>query len=173
MFTWGCNALKEKYNNVEKGSCCTGLMVCTLHKRIGSSVKRGQIIRMDSIRFNKKINMESEKKTALSQGAQTLSMIEMLDLENNMVGIVKDDKRRQHHPSQESDSKSDYRGTNNFTLPPPPLLEDMKDGSEISISEIKRNFQNLYEYNVKLRDELVAAHTMISDLTYKATSSAK
>ncbi|XP_047327969.1 uncharacterized protein LOC124931529 [Impatiens glandulifera] len=170
MFTWGCNALEEKYNNVQEGPCCTGLMVGALHKRTGSSVKRGQLIRMDSIRFNKKINMKSEKETASTQSAQTLSKIEMLDLENNMVGNVKDDKRRQHHPSREIDSNSHYRGTNNYSLPPPPIL-DMKDGSEISMSEIHKNFQNLYEYNVKLRDELAAAHTMISDFTSKATSS--
>lgn len=51
------------------------------------------------------------------------------------------------------------------------LLAEIKPGSELSASEIQKNLQNLYEYNVMLREELIVAQSMLHTLTSKASAS--
>ncbi|KAE8711574.1 hypothetical protein F3Y22_tig00110283pilonHSYRG00019 [Hibiscus syriacus] len=51
-------------------------------------------------------------------------------------------------------------------IPPPPRLE-LKSGSEIELSDIQKNFQRLYDYNVMLREEFIASQTLLRDLTAK------
>ena len=60
MYTWGSKILDDNYNNVQKGTCCGMLMVQSLPKN-GSSLKQRQQNRMDTISFNKKVNVPSEK----------------------------------------------------------------------------------------------------------------
>lgn len=38
-------------------------------------------------------------------------------------------------------------------------LADFKPGSEIDMSDIQKNLQNLYEYNVMLREKLLAVYS--------------
>lgn len=51
------------------------------------------------------------------------------------------------------------------------MITELKGGSEMSISDIKKNFESLYEYNVMLREQLAAAQCMLQSLTTKASSS--
>ena len=51
------------------------------------------------------------------------------------------------------------------------VFAEFKAGSEISMSDIKKNFQSLYEYNVMLREKLVSTESMLQSLTTKASSS--
>ena len=51
------------------------------------------------------------------------------------------------------------------------MFAEFKAGSEISMSDINKNFQSLYDYNVMLRERLVSAQCMLQSLTMKASSS--
>lgn len=52
------------------------------------------------------------------------------------------------------------------------LLAEFRAGSEISATDIQKNLQNLYEYNVMLMENMNIAQSMINALTSKASSSA-
>ncbi|KAL7215564.1 hypothetical protein ACSBR1_027674 [Camellia fascicularis] len=200
MYTWGCNTLDDSYNNIREGTCCSSFMVESLHKN-GSSVKHRQHNKMDTISFNRKINFPSEKvihgdscysntskatpgqiqtQAAQSCVAKSTSNLEgrlsclrsESVLESKMFGAVRNGKHEHRIGSHDGDvpKPQAFPTTDNYSLPPPPSLE-FKSGSEISMSDIKKNFQSLYEYNVMLRERLVTAQSMIQSLTTKASSS--
>ncbi|CAK9168393.1 unnamed protein product [Ilex paraguariensis] len=58
-----------------------------------------------------------------------------------------------------------------FTLPPPPSLE-FKADSEIRMADLQKHLQSLYEYNVMLREKLIATQSLLHALTRRASSSA-
>ncbi|THG06098.1 hypothetical protein TEA_008922 [Camellia sinensis var. sinensis] len=177
MYTWGCNTLDDSYNNIREGTCCSSFMVESLHKN-GSSVKHRQHNKMDTISFNRKINFPCEKISEFSipqkatpgqiqtqaaqscvakstsnlEGRLSCSRSEPV-LESKMFGAVRNGKHEHHIGSHDGDvpKSQAFPTTDNYSLPPPPSLE-FKSGSEISMSDIKKNFQSLYEYNVMLRE---------------------
>ncbi|KAI3762316.1 hypothetical protein L1987_52741 [Smallanthus sonchifolius] len=75
-----------------------------------------------------------------------------------------DDKNNRNTPRQQP-SCSAANG-----IPLPPLIETKND-SEITALEIQKNMQNLYEYNMMLREELIHAQSMLHSLTSKASAS--
>lgn len=177
MYTWGSKTLDDDYD-VRKETCCTTLRIESLHKS-GSSVK--------GRRRNRTVNLPSEKKAIKeqiqTQGAQSCvakspsHLEEMLSdsrgkpvLESKVHGAVRNGHEH-HFASHEGDlPKAPATSTSLDSLPPPPTLE-LKGGSEISMSDIKKNFESLYEYNVMLREQLAAAQCMLQSLTTKASSS--
>ncbi|KAK2994729.1 hypothetical protein RJ640_002535, partial [Escallonia rubra] len=59
-YTWGCNSLRDDYQNVKQGTCCSGFMIETTRKE-GSSLKQRQLYRKEAISFNRKVNLPVEK----------------------------------------------------------------------------------------------------------------
>ena len=51
-------------------------------------------------------------------------------------------------------------------------LTEFKAGSEVNISDIQKNLQALCDYNIMLREKLVAAQSMLNDLMTKGSTSA-
>ncbi|GFS30159.1 hypothetical protein Acr_00g0010500 [Actinidia rufa] len=166
----------------KKETCCGMLMVQSLPKN-GSSLKQRQQNRMDTISFNKKVNVPSEKKAA--QVDQSCVAKSSLNLEGSLScstgkpvmesEVCRPVNNREHdHPiaSHKGDVPKPkvFSTIDDYSLPPPLSLE-FKAGSEISMSDIKKNFQSLYEYNVMLREKLVSTESMLQSLTTKASSS--
>uniref|UniRef100_A0A5B7AKP0 Uncharacterized protein n=1 Tax=Davidia involucrata TaxID=16924 RepID=A0A5B7AKP0_DAVIN len=187
MYTWGCMTLDDDYNNVSKEACCACGMIKSVNKN-GSSRKRRQQNRMDSISFNKKVNLPSEKKSAperihtqgISLTKSALNMEERLScargepvLESEVFGAVKDEicEHPVGLPEGDVSQPQSYPTADDRILPPPSSLE-FKAGSEINMFDVQKNLQDLYEYNAMLREKLVAAQSMVHALTIKASSSA-
>lgn len=59
MYTWGCKILDDNYNNNNKEASCTGVFR-SLHGN-ESSRKQRQRSRMESISFNQKASLPSQK----------------------------------------------------------------------------------------------------------------
>lgn len=49
---------------------------------------------------------------------------------------------------------------------------ELKDASEMDMSDVQKNLRSLYEYNVMLREKLVATQSMFHSLATKSSSSA-
>ncbi|PSS05040.1 Stoned B-like protein [Actinidia chinensis var. chinensis] len=186
MYTWGSKTFDDNYNNVRKETCCGTLMVQSLPKN-GLSLKRRQQNRMDTISFNRKVNVPSEKKAVpekiRTQVDQSCVAKSSLNLEGSLscstgkpesevCGPVNNREHDHLIASHEGDVHKPqvFSTTGDYSLPPPPSLE-FKAGSEISMSDINKNFQSLYDYNVMLRERLVSAQCMLQSLTMKASSS--
>lgn len=159
MYTWGCSTLDDCYKKTKKGSCCTSVVVESFHRN-GSSMKRGQQNRKDAFSFNKKIGLPSEKN----------AIIECTHVPHEVVDSRKKDGKQYYEGDASQPRAFSSIGSN--TLPPPPSI-DFKVGSEMNMLDIQKNLQNLYEYNVTLRDKFIAAQSMLDALSTRASSPAK
>lgn len=56
-----------------------------------------------------------------------------------------------------------------LTIPPPPALESNASG-DVNIADLQKSLQNMYDYNVILRDKLVAAQSILHALSEKKSS---
>ncbi|KAI3705965.1 hypothetical protein L1987_76215 [Smallanthus sonchifolius] len=135
-FTWNRGSLPHENGNGELTSCCSGILIKS-NQNEGSLSKRKQHIRKDSISFNKKVSMPDDK----------VSQKEWSDDVDNQNA----------NGQQPLCSAVD-------DIPLPPSLET-ESGSETSALEIQKNLQDLYEYNLMLRDELILAQSMLHSLT--------
>ncbi|KAI3987454.1 hypothetical protein MKX01_042458 [Papaver californicum] len=153
MYTWGCKILEDHSSNGDDALCgCVPGEPSrgngSLHKRKTSSS------RMDTISLNKKGNLPIEmnviRKTA--------------DAEKVRRSFSAGTPAK--HGSSEVDHPSRPQVSNYSTLPLPPDLE-FKADSGTDISDIRKNLQNLYEYNIMLRENLISAQSMIEALTKK------
>ncbi|KAJ0640885.1 hypothetical protein HanLR1_Chr16g0620801 [Helianthus annuus] len=136
VFTWGRGSLPHEDRNVVLTSCCSGILIKS-NQNGGSVSKRRQHIRKDTISFNKKVSVPDDK---VSQ------KVSSDDVDNGIA-------HRQQPPGFAAND-----------IPLPPSLE-IKPDSEISASEIQKNLQNLYAYNLMLREELILAQSMLHSLT--------
>jgi hypothetical protein len=59
MYTWGCSTLDDDYNKPIENSSCGGFMLHPVHRN-GSSRKRSQPNKMNSITLSKKLTLPSE-----------------------------------------------------------------------------------------------------------------
>ncbi|KAA8533439.1 hypothetical protein F0562_031127 [Nyssa sinensis] len=184
MYTWGCSTLDDDYNNVGKEACCTGVMIESFHKK-GSLRKQSQQNRMDSICFNKKVNLPSEKKatpermhtpmvkSCLTKSASTLDKRLSCSrgepvLESEVFGAEKDEKHEHAIclPGGDVSQPQVFPTADDYTLTLPPLPSfEFKAGSEINMSDIQKNLQDLYEYNAMLRNKLVSAQSLLHALS--------
>ncbi|GJY87849.1 hypothetical protein Tco_0502477 [Tanacetum coccineum] len=89
---------------------------------------------------------------------------------NNKVSTPSDKVVLDVKHEEENNGISTTHSIDNAGIPLPPSLE-MRPGSEISIAEIQENLKNLYEYNVMLREKLVATQSTIHALTSKNSAS--
>ncbi|CAJ1822226.1 unnamed protein product [Sphenostylis stenocarpa] len=162
MYTYGCTALDDKYNNTRKETDCGG---CLLHsvRGSGSSNKRRLTSRRDSISLYKKPGSHANKSiTCKPLGSTNDSKLHSENMAKQQnVGSCKDPP---HSQPQECSIVDDS------FIPPPPSLA-IKDGSEMDLSDIQKNLKNLYEYNVMLRDKLIATQSLLNSSSSKHTSS--
>ncbi|KAM7497655.1 hypothetical protein LguiA_022069 [Lonicera macranthoides] len=191
-YTWGCSSLQDEYKNVGREACCTGIMIDPYHKKDSSS-RRGRRKNPNSaISFNQKVNLQSEKEAitggintqevepcfrnsaSITEGRSSCSRSEKV-LECVVLGDLKDGKQEHtnndSHVGDASQPEEAFRTPNDLTLPPPPLLEG-RSGSEMSVKDMEKNLEKLFEYNVMLREKLVIAQSMLHSLTTKAPNSA-
>ncbi|XP_057962450.1 uncharacterized protein LOC131154015 [Malania oleifera] len=184
MYTWGCSTCDDEYNSITNASCCPGVVAESFHGS-GLSIKsRKPRLRntMNSLSFNKKVNLPSKKNASPecdTQRVKTCSSETALNpegrlshdkdehvLKNEALGAMKNSEHENYigfHKEDVSCLIDDY------AIPPLPSLE-YKPGSEISLSDIQQNLQNLYEYNVMLRDKFVATQRAIQALTVKPST---
>ncbi|KAJ4721491.1 Transmembrane protein [Melia azedarach] len=192
MYTWGCKTLHDDYDDVKDGSTCSNLRIPSLHHngslhKIGSSKKRRQKNNLDPISFNKKVKLPSEKK-ATQERSHTLDVESGIagtasnpeerpsyargetTLSPEKLGSTNNGKRHSRHPDVRNASKPQaFPLGDDYVIPPPPSLV-LKDGSEVEMSDIQKNFQRLYDYNMTLRDKLVATQSYLHALATKSTS---
>lgn len=134
-YTWNCSSLDDHYKSIDTDVCCTGMKMNSSHKETLSHKQRLPI-KLDTISFNRKVTLPSEKV-----------------------------QRNEVHRNAKADKIRTAGGT---TLHPPPPLE-YEAGSDVSLNEIQKHLQVLYEYNVKLRENMDIAQSMINDLTSKSS----
>lgn len=176
MYTWGCKTLDDNYNNNKKEATCTDIFR-SFHGN-GSSRKQRQRSRMDSISFNQKASLPGQK-NAIQESRDTQEIKSFLAgasssaerslshpkdeavLKKEVLGATKEGK--QHVGSHEEDASQckAFDPAAADVLPPPPML-DFKPGTDIDMSDIQKNLQNLYEYNVMLREKLLAIYASCS-----------
>ncbi|KAK9192718.1 hypothetical protein WN944_003411 [Citrus x changshan-huyou] len=191
-YTWGCKTLHDDYNNAKDGSACCNLRVPSLHhdgslRKSVSSQKGRQRSSLDSISFNKKVTSSSEKR-ATREGTHTLDEESGVAgttsntegrLSNargepkqnpEMLGFANTGKKHFHHPDVGVAIKPQaFSHGDDYIIPPPPPLV-LKDDSEIEMSDIQKNFQRLYDYNMMLRDKLVVTQSSLHALAAMSTS---
>ncbi|KAI3783771.1 hypothetical protein L1987_42857 [Smallanthus sonchifolius] len=135
-FTWSRGSLPHENGNGALTSCCSGILIKP-NQNEGSLSKRKQHIRKDNISFNKKVSIPDDK----------VSQKEWSDDVDN----------------QNANGQQPLCSVAN-DIPLPPSLET-ESGSETSALEIQKNLQDLYEYNLMLREELILAQSMLHSLT--------
>ncbi|XWS58799.1 hypothetical protein CRYUN_Cryun08bG0064600 [Craigia yunnanensis] len=154
MYTWGCSTL-DVDNHSKKESGCGRFMIPSVHGN-GSirggrpSRKQRQLSNID-ISFSKQVSLPSEKA-----------------LKHDIPGSTKD-KRKHCVGSNEAVAVQHQATLADDIIPPPPPLE-LKSGSEIELSDIQKNFQRLYDYNVMLREKFVATQSLVRALGANSSS---
>ncbi|KAI3474340.1 hypothetical protein Pfo_029169 [Paulownia fortunei] len=174
-YTWGSSLLDDIYGREIHEACCAGVMLKPLHQR-GSSLKQRLPNRMDAVSFSKKLNLPNEKKAEPehihTQEVRSHLTEPALNLEKRpsfpndkpedlFHGNV---ERRKDEPSPCSHLGGccHNRGsptTDIANIPPVPPFE-FSDCNEISMIDLQKNLQKLYEYNILLREKLIAAQSM-------------
>ncbi|XP_027772315.1 uncharacterized protein LOC107017673 isoform X4 [Solanum pennellii] len=62
-----------------------------------------------------------------------------------------------------------FPAANDVTVPPPPLLK-LQAADHVSMTNLQKDLQNLYEYNMMLREKLIAAQSMLHSLAIKEST---
>ncbi|MBA0852637.1 hypothetical protein Goshw_007848 [Gossypium schwendimanii] len=153
MYTWNCSVLDvDNHSKAEPGHGCFQLPSGPGNGSVrggGSSRKRKQL-RETELSFHKQVSSEK----ALKHNTRGSAKAEM----KHCIGS-KDAVAIQHQAFALDDD----------IIPPPPTLE-LKSGSEIELSDIQKNFQRLYDYNVMLREKFIATQSLLRDLAAKSPS---
>ncbi|CAN6575309.1 unnamed protein product [Malus baccata var. baccata] len=185
MYTWGCKALEDYYESIDEGSGCVNCGTQSVHRN-GSSHKRRQ--QETVISFNRKLSLP--KKTLVQECSDTVGSVKSFTLgttpnpeessshsavrpplQMESLGSTKDGKQQFVHASKEdSCPPKALTPTIDDIIPPPPSLE-LKDASEMDMSDVQRNLRSLHEYNVLLREKLVATQSLFRSLATKSTES--
>ncbi|XP_019152650.1 PREDICTED: uncharacterized protein LOC109149371 isoform X2 [Ipomoea nil] len=163
MYTWGPSALEDKFNNVRDDGCCTGAALESLHKK-GSLHKQKEQRRLDTISFSTKVSLPDNKNTIIEQtGHQKVA---------HPVSILeKRSSSKENIVSEIKDGTGLHFAVGDLDLSPPPPLEH-QGPEQMSMSNLQRNIENLYEYNAMLREKLIAAQSMLHALANKEPPSA-
>ncbi|WJX82872.1 hypothetical protein P8452_65582 [Trifolium repens] len=157
-YTYGFPTMDdENYNKSKTEACCNGFMLHSIHGS-GSSRKQRQKSKPSSINLYKKTSLPANK---------SLSSIPLQSMnDSNIEQSVGSSKDFPPSQSRESSIIDD-----NF-IPPPPSLE-CKNGSEMDMADIQKNLKTLYEYNMMLRDRLLAAQSSLQSSSSNHSSQIK
>ncbi|XP_041020599.1 uncharacterized protein LOC121262267 isoform X1 [Juglans microcarpa x Juglans regia] len=148
MYTWGRGTLD--YNSPKEKSSCGGVMV-QLARRNRSSLKHSQPKKWDSITFNNKHSLPSEP------------------VKREVLGSTNVVKQHSVGSSEGVSSEAQAFLVADDIITPPPILE-LKPSSEMDMSDVHENLRSLYEYNVMLREKLVATQSLLNVLAMKSSS---
>ncbi|GMH07650.1 hypothetical protein Nepgr_009490 [Nepenthes gracilis] len=148
LYTWGCNALQEDYDTTRNKSCCTCNMVDSLRKQRSLRKKMQQESGLSTISFGEKICPPNE--TVCSVVKEPSGAVKGEHLIKSCV---------------RSASTLPVSMAQDNGIPPLPPLAEFKSGSSMDMSDIRKNIQDLYEYNAMLREKLVAAQSTLDGLT--------
>ncbi|KAF6142783.1 hypothetical protein GIB67_007941 [Kingdonia uniflora] len=196
IYTWGWNHLDhDNTSNGEDQICC-----CVEMKSLGGSRsldKRRQHSRMDTISSNRKISLpiDSVKLHSFCSSGYIVFPCLLLSRALTLIAderlfcpgvewssanqVLKDDVpdnkiNVRSIPSVASckvdASQAQLSIPNDNSLPLPPVLELNVD-SRTEISDMQRNLQNLYEYNLVLREKFIAAQSKLDAFAKKASDS--
>ncbi|KAL6278959.1 hypothetical protein ACE6H2_022560 [Prunus campanulata] len=184
MYTWGCKALNE---SEKKGSGCIGFNIQSV-RRNGSSHKQRQQ-EMDTISFNRKLSLPN-KKTAVQECSHTVGGVRSFTpgtslnpeessshsaveppLQIEFLGSTKDGKHECVCLCKEDSSLPKALTLTNDDIIPPPASLDLKDASEMDMSDVQKNLRSLYEYNVMLREKLIATQSLFHSSPTNSSSS--
>lgn len=184
MYTWGCKALNE---SEKKGSGCIGFNIQSVHRN-GSSHKQRQQEK-DTISFNRKLSLPN-KKTAVQECSHTVGGVRSFTpgtslnpvessshsaveppLQIELLGSTKDGKHKCVCLCKEDSSLPKALTLTNDDIIPPPASLELKDASEMDMSDVQKNLRSLYEYNVMLREKLIATQSLFHSLPTNSASS--
>lgn len=193
MYTWGCSIVDDEFNHAKKESGCSNLTRPSIRGN-GSSHgsvsmrKRRQTNRMDTISFNKKFSLPSEKsatqdyththevKSSKVDAAINLERLSNLrgepPTESEVRGSKDDGNKSCVGSCDRPPLPQDFSGRDDNIFPFPPPLE-FKAGSEVEMSEIQKNFQHLYDYNMMLRENFLALQSFLHTLPMKSSKEAE
>ncbi|KAK2658684.1 hypothetical protein Ddye_005217 [Dipteronia dyeriana] len=184
MYTWGCNTLVDDYKDTKNELTCSNLCSPSIRslRKSGSSLNRRQQNSLDTICFHKKTSLPSEKngtpdcshtcevECCVKVTEEKQSCLRDKPLQNPRVhGSANTWKKRMPSACGERASQPQKfaSGDENIIPPPPPLV--LKPESEVEMSDIQTNFKHLYDYNVMLREKLVAAQSSLHALAAKSS----
>ncbi|PON37890.1 Transmembrane protein [Trema orientale] len=181
MYTWGCSTLEDEQNNKKKGSSCSGGMLESISRK-GSSHKYRQQSGLDSINLNRKVKSTSISKKipapddSHAYAAKSSIPGTALGLEGKsdsrdepkpVFGSTKDEKQQCGGSCEENSAQRESFSLSNGIIPLPPTLE-LKDFSEMDMSDVQKNLKSLYDYNVMLREKFLAVQYMLHELATKS-----
>ncbi|KAJ8753634.1 hypothetical protein K2173_025625 [Erythroxylum novogranatense] len=160
-YTWGCSTLDDKCRGSKRGLSCSTFMVPSVRgnnsfRGSESSKKKCLTNQMDSINFNQDVSLPREK--------------HLKQEEHGSISGGKEHEVGLH--------KTDTTTSNAFSLihhdgiPLPPPLEFSR-GSEVEMSDIHRSLQQLYDYNVMLRDKVLTTQALLNALVSESSTSVK
>ncbi|XP_021818393.1 uncharacterized protein LOC110760437 [Prunus avium] len=184
MYTWGCKALNECE---KKGSGCIGFNIQSVHRN-GSSHKQRQQ-EMDTISFNRKLSLPN-KKTTVQECSHTVGGVRSFTpgtslnpvessshsaveppLQIELLGSTKNGKHKCVCLCKEDSTLPKALTLTNDDIIPPPASLELKDASEMDMSDVQKNLRSLYEYNVMLREKLIATQSLFHSLPTNSSSS--
>ncbi|CAK7339853.1 unnamed protein product [Dovyalis caffra] len=168
MYTWGCRTLDDNYKSTKQGSSCTGFMIPSIHGngplRGSESLRKKLQNREDSISFNKKVSIPSEKNSiaehACIQGVKPFTAESMLNSEERLLDsreehplrgevLLSSNDRKQHSVGfykEDASMPQAYTCEEDDVIPMPPPLE-FNARSEVEMSDILKNLDRLHDYN--------------------------
>lgn len=157
MYTWGCKTLDNDYKRTKRGSSCTGFIIPSISGN-GSlhgskSLRKKLQNREDSISFNRKVSIPNEKRH------REEVLISSNDMKQHSVGFYEGGASKPQAYSCEDDD----------AIPIPPPLE-FNAGSEVEMTDILKNLHRLHDYNVMLREKVIANQSLLHALASKSTS---
>ncbi|KAM3359583.1 putative protein isoform X1 [Capsicum galapagoense] len=185
MYTYAPNQLEEE-SDMRNDGCCTGVKMESLHRK-NSSVRGRGSSRLDTISFSKKVGLPREKRaTAMkidTPSATCFSPEPAADLQKG-THLEEDGFQENDVPPTIKGSKPEdviapdvknalqapaFPAANDITVPSPPPLK-LQVADHISMTNLQKDLQNLFEYNMMLREKLIAAQSMLHSLANKGST---
>ncbi|XP_062084211.1 uncharacterized protein LOC133790556 isoform X2 [Humulus lupulus] len=161
MYTWGFSILDDDHDNKKNGSCCSGDMLKSISGK-GSSQKHRQQSRTDS-----KIPAPNHSHTSRTKSLIPGTALS-LEEKSDSRGEHKHEEEQQSSGScKESSSQLVSFSLSHANIPLPPTL-DLKDSSEMDMSDVQKNLKCLYEYNVMLREKFLSVQSTLHELATKS-----
>lgn len=183
MYTWDCNQLEEdKFATKQRSQ--HGVMIESI-RGIGTLHKRKQRSkRLDSISFDKqsssivetnvmpKVAQTEMVKSCLPESTSNLerklSYAEGENVSGNEIVASEMKGDKAYSSSSYKGDISQHEAVINDGNPVPPVPEfTIAEGTDIS--DVQKSLQNLYEYNVNLRERFITVQSMLEDLLRKAS----
>ncbi|KAK6911267.1 hypothetical protein RJ641_023360, partial [Dillenia turbinata] len=180
-YTWGSSNAELEYDDTKEKLCCSGIKMETFNRNV-SSRRRRTNNHIDTISFNRKTSLAGEKTTiqeggCCSQGDKSCSLEAASNggerggtvTKSKVVGATKDEKKIPVDSEANAPQKQAFPFLKDNSIPPPPSI-DFEANSKIELTHLQKDLQNLYEYNVMLREKFLAAQSMLDALAQKSSS---